>query len=180
VSKSRFDAVFEEVANVLNFIALELQRLLFAENATHTAIAFVVSLIAYELLRFIPLWSLAFVSTIMAFSIPSLYLRNQELIDKHIAQAQSMAAEKATLARNLAGEKVGIVGERAKIVTSEWGKKAGVELPWSSPKSSPTKSSAKTSGVEALKGLNVPQEIPQKRVDPVKASSSEGAAPVAL
>ena len=124
----------------------------------------------------------------MAFTIPPLYLRNQEVIDHHISQAQNLAAQKAAIARDMAGEKVNVVSEKAKTVTSEWGKKAGVELPWSpsktSPKTTPTTAtgnvgSARASGIESLQGLNVPQATPQKRVDPAKVPLPETPAQVA-
>ena len=181
------DVLFSELANVANFLVLEFQRLLFAEKTHHTALAFVISFLSYKLVRFIPLWGLALMGTIMAFTIPPLYLRNQELIDRHIHTAQSLAAEKAAHARNMAGQQVGAVSERAKVVTSEWGKKAGVELPWSPKKSfagapvnvatPATKGASSASGVDSLAGLNVPQTTPQKRVDPAKVPLPDTPAP---
>jgi hypothetical protein len=185
VNKNTFDVVFGELANVLNFIVLEFQRLLYAEKTSHTAAACVISFIAYILVRYIPLWSLALMGTVFAFAAPPLYLRNQEIIDKHILQAQNLAAEKAAYARNVAGAQVDAVSERAKVVTSEWGKKAGIELPWSPTKTSApavpasTATTSKTpvkgssTGVEALQGLNVPQTTPQKNVEPHKVPLPE-------
>jgi len=174
VNKLTFDALFLEISNILNFLVLEFQRLLFAENISHTAIAFVISFLAYKLVRFIPLWALALTGTILAFSLPPLYLRNQELIDHHISNAQNLAAEKVKYAQDVAGHHVGVASEKAKVVTSEWGKKAGVELPWS------PKSQAKSSGVSKLETLNVPQTTPQKRVvDPATVPLPETPAPAA-
>ena len=182
------DVLFSEMANVANFIVLEFQRLLFAEKTHHTGLAFIISFFAYKLVRYIPLWGLTLMGTIMAFTIPPLYLRNQEVIDHHIHSAQSLAAEKAAYARDVAGQQVGVVSERAKIVTSEWGKKAGVELPWSPTKSpaappkvtttSSTMGPSSATGVDSLHGLNVPQTTPQKRVDPAKVPLPETPAPV--
>src|SRR5277367_1167388 len=188
VNKDTMDVLFIEMANIANFLVLEFQRLLFAEKAHHTGLAFFISFLAYKLVRYIPLWGLTLMGTIMAFTIPPLYLLNQEIIDHHIHSAQSLAAEKAAYARNVAGQQVGVVGERAKIVTSEWGRKAGVELPWSPTKSpaAPPKVTATSStmgpssatGVDSLHGLNVPQTTPQKRVDPAKVPLPETPAPV--
>jgi len=103
-----------------------------------------------------------------------------------------MAAEKANYAKNMAGEKVGVVAERARVVTSDLGKKAGVELPWSPTRApatatTPTKTTTtsvkpvgQASGVSTLQGLNVPQGTPQKRVDPANVALPETPAPVAL
>jgi Reticulon len=185
INKSALDVFFVELANVANFLVLEFQRLLFAEKTSHTAVAFLVSYIAYKLVRYIPLWCLALMGTIIVFAAPPLYLLNQEVIDKHILQAQSIAAEKAAYARHMAEAQVGAVSERAKTVTSEWGRKAGVELPWSPSKTSPPAAPASTAttskapvqgsstGIEALSGLNVPQTTPQKRVDPHKVPLPE-------
>ena len=192
VNKNTFDVLFSEIANVSNFFVLEFQRLLFAEKTVHTAVAFVISFLAYKLVRYIPLWGLALVGAIMAFTLPPLYLRNQEVIDQHITQAQNLAAEKANYARNIAGEKVGVVAERARVVTSDLGKKAGVELPWSPSKVSattttttkPTTTSVKpvgqASGVSALQGLNVPQGSPLSKVDHANVTLTDTPAPVAL
>jgi len=183
VNKNTFDVLFSEIANVSNFVVLEFQRLLFAEKTSHTAIAFVTSYLAYKLVRYIPLWGLTLIGTVLAFSLPQLYLQNQEVIDRHISQAQDMAAEKVTIARDMAGEKVGVVSERVQVVTSEWGKKAGVELPWS-PTKAPVPSTktpaAHATGIESLQGLNVPQATPQRRVDPLNVPLPETPAPVAL
>ena len=188
VNKDTMDVLFSEMANVANFLVLEFQRLLFAEKAHHTGLAFIISFLAYKLVRYIPLWGLTLMGTIMAFTIPPLYLLNQEVIDHHIHSAQSLAAEKAAYARDVAGQQVGVVSERAKFVTSEWGKKAGVELPWSPTKSpaappkvtttSSTMGPSSATGVDSLHGLNVPQTTPQKRVDPAKVPLPETPAPV--
>jgi len=192
VNKDTFDILFAEIANVSNFFVLEFQRLLFAEKTSHTAVAFVISFLAYKLVRYIPLWGLSLIGAILAFALPPLYLRHQEVIDKHIEQAQNIAAEKVKMAQDMAGEKVGVVSERARSVTSEWGKKAGVELPWSPTKAtagpattttttsttSTTKADpARASGVDSLQGLNVPQGTPQRRVDPVNVPLPETPAP---
>lgn len=194
VNKHTFDVLFNEIANVVNFLALEFQRLVFAEKPSHTVVACVVSFISYKLVRYIPLWGLALIGTILAFSLPLIYLRNQEVIDKHISHAQSLAAEKAALARDTANQHIGVATERAKAVTSEWGKKAGVELPWSPGKAAPASakpagpstvvggSAPGATGIAGLAGLNVPQATPQKRVDPARVPLPEtpAAAPVAL
>ena len=181
LNKNTFDILFNEIANVFNFMVLEFQRLLFAEKTSHTAVACIISFLAYKLVRYIPLWALALMGTVLAFSIPPLYLHNQQLIDRHILQAQNMAAERAAYAREMAGQQVGAVSDKAKHVTSEWGRKAGVELPWSPSKPySAAPSGAKATGIESLKGLNVPQATPQQRkVDPTKVALPETPAPVA-
>lgn len=190
VNKNTFDVLFNEIANVFNFLVLEFQRLVFAETISHTAVACVVSFMSYKLIRFIPLWGLALIGTILAFSLPPIYLRNQEIIDKQIAHAQSIASEQAAMVRDTANQHIGVATERAKAVTSEWGKKAGVELPWSpSAKTGPTSTAAAgpstkvggsapgATGISSLAALNVPQATPQKRVDPAKVPLPETPAP---
>lgn len=91
-----------------------------------------------------------------------------------------MAAERVKMAQDMAGERVGVVSEKAKLVTSEWGRKAGIELPWSPQKTSAgNPPAARASGVEALQGLNVPQGTPQKKVDPAKVPLPDTPAAVA-
>jgi len=94
------------------------------------------------------------------------------------------------MARDVAGEKVSVVSERVQVVTSDWGRKAGVELPWSPTKHDPVTARAtvpvgiepvtgNASGIESLQGLNVPQATPQKR-DPVTVPLPDTPAPVGL
>jgi hypothetical protein len=193
VNKNTFDVIFNEISNVFNFIVLEFQRLVFAEQTSHTAVACVISFIAYKLVRYVPLWGLALTGTILAFAIPPIYLLNQEVIDHHIQHAQSLAAEQAAMARDMANQHIGVATDRAKTVTSEWGKMAGVELPWSPGKTAPKPAAAGPStvvggkaptatGISSLAGLNVPQATPQKRVDPaaVPLPETPAPAPVAL
>jgi len=193
VNKNTFDVLFNEVANVFNFFVLEFQRLVFAEKTSHTAVACVISFIAYKLVRYVPLWGLALTGTVLAFALPPIYFMNQEVIDHHIQHAQSLAAEQAAMARDMANQHIGVATDKAKAVTSEWGKKAGVELPWSPGKTGPTSATAGPStvvggktpgatGISSLAGLNVPQATPQKRVDPaaVPLPDTPAPAPVAL
>ena len=86
------------------------------------------------------------------------------------------------MARDTANQQIGVATERAKAVTSEWGKKAGVELPWSPAKKTTSApagttvvggSGAGATGISTLAGLNVPQGTPQKRVDPAKVPLPE-------
>jgi type II secretory pathway pseudopilin PulG len=192
VDKNSFEVLFNEAANVFNFLVLEFQRLVFAENVSHTVIACVLSFISYKLVRYIPLWALALIATVMAFTLPPLYLHNQKLIDKHIAQAQALAAQQAQMARDTANHHIGVATEHAKAVTSDWGKKAGIELPWSPSKTKTTTTQAPVTagpstnvggsapaatGISSLAGLNVPQTTPQKKVDPTKVPLPDTPAP---
>ncbi|KAF3942280.1 hypothetical protein ABW19_dt0204027 [Dactylella cylindrospora] len=102
IPRQNLDMFFAEVHEFLNFVVLEFQRIIFVENLTVTIASFVVSLIAYNLVKFMPIWSLLLLTDILVFTLPLVYLQNQEFIDYHIRQASAAANDQIQNARTLA------------------------------------------------------------------------------
>jgi hypothetical protein len=52
--------------------------------------AFVASLTAYFLIKFVPMWGLALIATNVAFLGPLIYIQNQEVIDAQLEKGYNL------------------------------------------------------------------------------------------
>lgn len=128
VSRETMDPIFNEVFSLLNFGFTEFQRLLFARNIQHTSIAFVLSFVAYNLIRFLPLWALTMIGIILAFALPPVYIQNQQAIDGHLNQASQLGAAHYNNAVGAASKHASVATEKVKLAAIDLGAKAGVDV----------------------------------------------------
>lgn len=128
VSREAMNPIFNEVFSLLNFGVTEFQRLLFARNVRHTSIAFVASFVAYNLIKFLPLWALTMIGIVLAFTLPPVYIRHQQTIDAHINQASELGAAHYNNAVDAASKHASVASEKVKLVAIDLGNKAGVDV----------------------------------------------------
>jgi len=114
IPRDNLEMFFAEVHEFLNFVVLEFQRIIYVENLTVTVASFVVSLISYNLVKFMPLWSLLLLGNVLVFTIPLVYLQNQEFFDHHIRQASAAANDHIQNARGLAEKHTADYSAKAK------------------------------------------------------------------
>ncbi|KAI5797991.1 Reticulon-domain-containing protein [Peziza echinospora] len=114
ISRSSLESVFEELHDFLNFVVVEFQRVVFVENVFTTVVSFVFSFFGYFLIKYLPLWSLAFITTIMVFTGPYIYINNQDAIDAQIAHYSDFANHKLIEARGLGEQYAGEAVIRAR------------------------------------------------------------------
>ncbi|KAF3918737.1 Reticulon-2 [Arthrobotrys entomopaga] len=119
IPRENLEMVFAEIHEFLNFIVLEFQRVIFVENLTVTMTSFVLSLIGYFLVKFMPIWSLLILADVLLFTVPLVYLQNQELIDHHINQASVAATDQIQNARNLAEKHTADYSAKAKTYAND-------------------------------------------------------------
>lgn len=119
IPRENLEMVFAEIHEFLNFIVLEFQRVIFVENLTVTIASFVFSLIGYFLVKFMPIWSLLIFADVLLFTIPLVYLQNQELIDGHIRQASAAANDQIQNARGLAEKHTADYSAKAKVYVND-------------------------------------------------------------
>lgn len=141
IPRENLEMVFAEIHEFLNFIVLEFQRVIFVENLTVTLASFVFSLIGYFLVKFMPIWSLLilgmfykasvttngevaytdrdYLADVLLFTVPLLYLQNQEFIDSHIRQASAAANDQLQNARGLAGKHTADYSAKAKAYAND-------------------------------------------------------------
>jgi len=104
VPRESVESIFAGLHQFLNFLVLEFQRILFVENFATTVTAFVLSFFTYVLIKYLPLWSLALTSTVLAFTVPLAYLKNQEVVDQQLARLSEIINAQLNQAKEVGGK----------------------------------------------------------------------------
>lgn len=128
IPRSSLDPIFDETHSLLNFGFAEVQRLLYVRNVRHSAVAFVNSFVAYQLIKFLPIWALLIVGLTLSFALPPLYLRHRETIDAHLNQAAEIGQQHYNNAVDVASKHANDAAEKARLTAIDLGNKAGVDV----------------------------------------------------
>lgn len=128
ISREAMDPIFSEVFSLLNFAVTEFQRLLFVRNVRHTSVAFVLSFVAYNLIKFLPLWALTMIGLVLAFAIPPVYLQNQQAIDAQLNRASEIGSAHYNNAVGVASKHATAASEKARLTAIDLGNRAGVDV----------------------------------------------------
>lgn len=86
--------------------------------------AFSTAFVTYWLIKFMPTWGIALFFTTVIFFTPLTYIQHKELIDEHIANAQSIANEQTSQIRDLATQQTNKVVEMSQVTFQEYSAKA--------------------------------------------------------
>lgn len=157
IPRENVESIFEELHDFLNFVVVEFQRIVYVENIFTTGCAFAASFVGYFLIKYLPFWSLALLTTMIAFTGPYFYLNNQEAIDAQINHYSDIANAKLTLARGQTERYAGEAANRARATASQLTEKVqtyttrkssvgGTTSPTSSPVANPAVNTATVTG----------------------------------
>ncbi|KAG8528186.1 uncharacterized protein KY384_007103 [Bacidia gigantensis] len=124
IPREALEAFTEDFEHLINFFCIEFQRILFAENVTHTVTACSAAFISYWLTKIMPLWGLSVLGVTVAFLGPLVYINNKELIDHHLANAQETVTAQANQAKELAGQHTAKYSETVKSYAGDYTSKA--------------------------------------------------------
>lgn len=124
IPKETLEASLDDLEQLINFFVIEFQRILFAENPIATIAAFASSFVSYYLVKIVPLWGLALLSTSVLFLGPLIYIQNQEFIDEQINHASEVVSAQATQVKDLASQHAGQGFETVKAYTGAGAAKA--------------------------------------------------------
>lgn len=80
-------------------------RLMIADNPYFQA--FFASLISYFLIKFVPLWGLSLIATVVTFLGPLIYIQNKEAIDAQLEKGYHIANQQARQVKDLANQHAG-------------------------------------------------------------------------
>lgn len=109
------------VVTILKKIELQTQSLYTAVDVETTLRTGVLAFFLYKLTSAFSLWTLAFTSAVLAFTVPPVYLANKEVIDKNILKGVQLGKAKASEAYKTAEVKFGPQLEKAKsAVAPAW------------------------------------------------------------
>lgn len=107
IPKASLERLTDDLEQFINFFVIESQRIVFAENVYVTIAAFFASLISYFLIKFVPLWGLGLIATLVAYLGPLIYIKNKEVIDAQIEKGYSIANQQAKQVKELANQHAG-------------------------------------------------------------------------
>lgn len=124
LSKDTLDNALGDVHELINFFVIESQRIVFAENIGASIAAFIGAFLSYWLVKIVPYWGLALISTSVLFIAPLIYKTNKEFIDEKIETVTRIANEQAEQVKKLAGHHAAKATEATKGALGEYSAKA--------------------------------------------------------
>lgn len=80
--------------------------------------------LSYWLVKIVPYWGLALLSTTLLFTVPLIYTSNQELIDHHLKNAQDIVNAQTEQLKKVAGTHAGHATEVTKSFVGDYTAKA--------------------------------------------------------
>jgi len=107
IPKASLERMTDDFEQLINFFVIESQRIMFAENVYVTVAMFFASFISYFLIKFVPLWGLALISTFITFLGPLIYIQNKEVIDAQLEKGYNVANQQAQQVKGLANQHAG-------------------------------------------------------------------------
>ncbi|TAQ90006.1 hypothetical protein B7494_g1655 [Chlorociboria aeruginascens] len=124
VPKETLDSLIGDVHELINFFVIEIQRIVFAENVFATVAAFLGAFFSYYLIKIVPVWGLALISTSVLFLAPLIYKTNKEFIDHHLANASSVVNEQTAQVKQLASQHAARATDVTKQYVGDYSAKA--------------------------------------------------------
>jgi len=124
IPREALESSLEDVEQFINFFVIEFQRVIFAENVTHTTAAFAAAVMSYWLIKIVPLWGLSLIGVSCIYLGPLIYMTNKELIDAHLNNASNIVNQQAGQVRDLAGHHTARAHETVKAYAGDYSAKA--------------------------------------------------------
>lgn len=124
IPKASLERLLDDCEQFINFFVIESQRIVFAENVYTTIAAFFASLISYFLIKFVPLWGLTLIATVVAYIGPLIYIKNKEVIDAQLEKGYNIANQQATQLKDLGAQYTGNAAKTVQGYTKEYTTKA--------------------------------------------------------
>ncbi|ROW16809.1 hypothetical protein VPNG_01568 [Cytospora leucostoma] len=124
VPRETLDGLIGDVHELVNFLVIEAQRIVFAENIWASATVGVSAFLSYFLVKIVPYWGLALIASTLLFSVPLIYTSNQELIDHHIKNAQELVGAQTNQLRQITSSHTAHATEATKQLVGDYTNKA--------------------------------------------------------
>ncbi|PSR82362.1 Reticulon-domain-containing protein [Coniella lustricola] len=124
VPRETLDSVIGDVHELVNFVVIESQRILFAENIGASTTVAVSAFLSYWLVKIVPYWGLGLLATTLLFTVPLIYTTNQELIDHHLKNAQDIVQSQTNQLKEVAGTHTAHATEVTKGLVGDYASKA--------------------------------------------------------
>lgn len=122
--REALDSILGDVHELLNFFVIEAQRIVYAENVAASAAACIAAFLSYYLVKIVPYWGLALISTTILFIAPLVYKTNKELIDDQIKHASDLVTAQTSQLRDVANKHTAHATEVTKQYMGDYSAKA--------------------------------------------------------
>ncbi|KAL9094122.1 MAG: hypothetical protein Q9165_003537 [Trypethelium subeluteriae] len=164
IRRETLESVLGDLEQIINFFVIEFQRILFAENVWAT-------------IAVMPTWGLTVLAVSTVYFIPLAYITNQEFIDHHLDNAQSVVSQQTNQIRDLAAHHTGRATESVVQVTKDYTAKAQ-EMIGGQKSSAPASEVTGANGGAGVAEPAVKQEFPNAPSHEPQDFSHESQAPV--
>jgi len=124
VSKETLNSLTGDLHELINFFVIESQRIVFAENVFASVAAFLGAFFSYYLIKIVPLWGLALLSTNILFLTPLVYKTNKELIDHHVTNVSNIVNQQTEQVKQLASHHASRATDATKQYVGDYSAKA--------------------------------------------------------
>ncbi|KAF2130563.1 hypothetical protein P153DRAFT_366137 [Dothidotthia symphoricarpi CBS 119687] len=124
IPKASLERLLDDVEQLINFFVIESQRIVFAENVYATLAAFVASLTSYFLIKFVPLWGLALIATLVTYLGPLVYIKNKAVIDAQLEKGYNIASQQAVQLKEVASKNAVNAAHSVQGITNQYTAKA--------------------------------------------------------
>ncbi|KAL8384514.1 hypothetical protein RB599_006715 [Gaeumannomyces hyphopodioides] len=173
ISQETLNGLIGDVHELLNFFIIESQRILFVENIPVSAMAFVGSLLAYYLVKFVPYWGLTLIFTTVAFISPLVYKSNKEFIDEQLKQVSDVVETQTNQLKEVAGKHTAQATELTKQYMGDYTAKAQELLRGRSKSPATTRKAAPADEVKKADFPQAPKGFPAAPVKEEESSEEE-------
>lgn len=123
VSRATIDSLVGDTHELINFVVIEAQRILFVESIPASIAAAILAFLSYHLTKIVPYWGLAIIGTVIAFVAPLIYVSNKEIIDEQLKNASEAIDAQTAQVRNVAQKQVHQVATAGKQYAGDYSHK---------------------------------------------------------
>jgi hypothetical protein len=166
VSRETLESWMGDLTELINFVVIESQRILFVENISASFGVAFLSFLTYHLTKIVPYWGLAIMGTLLAFIAPLVYVTNQELIDHHLKNAGEVIDAQTAQVRSVAQKQAESVTAIGKQYAGDYTGKVQEMLRGGRKTSNPTFPTAPTEEPKNPEIPEVPLEDPSLPAEP--------------
>ncbi|OJD36281.1 cell lysis protein [Diplodia corticola] len=124
IRKDSLERLTDDLEQFINFFVIEFQRVVFVENIYVSAACFVASFISYFLIKWLPLWGLGLIATVLVYMGPLVYIQNKEYIDEQLRLTNQMLNEQTNQFKDLAAQHSTRAQKQLKVYANEYSNKA--------------------------------------------------------
>ncbi|GME26198.1 Cell lysis protein [Neofusicoccum parvum] len=161
IRKDSLERLTDDLEQLINFFVIEFQRVVFVENLYVSGACFIASFISYWLIKWLPLWGLSLIATIVVYMGPLIYIQNKEIIDEQLRQTNQLLNEQTNQFKELAAQHSTRAQKQLKVYADEYSHKAQDFISQTKSKAFPARSRPTTPAAPAAASPAAAAPVPE-------------------